>query len=132
MKKIILLILVCLSFSCKHKPATDSIDNGIEQETTKAEDTATVDKVPENTELPEFTPLRAVVLPLIVLSSMIRLPLIVKVPLIDEFPILKLLSPPLILPQIWLFVISDLVSLLPALILMRALLLPTLIFLTRI
>lgn len=50
MKKTILSILVCLSFSCKHKPATDSIDNGIEQETTKAEDTATVDKVPENTE----------------------------------------------------------------------------------
>ena len=52
MKIIILSFLVCLSFSCKHKPDSDFIDNGIEQETTKGaeEDTATVNVVPENTE----------------------------------------------------------------------------------
>ncbi|HAH55799.1 MAG TPA: hypothetical protein DCM02_11115, partial [Flavobacterium sp.] len=44
MKKIILSFLVCLSFSCKHKPDANTIDHGIEK------DTATVNKVPENTE----------------------------------------------------------------------------------
>jgi len=53
MKKIILSILVCLSFSCKNKPAAVVMDNDIEQETHKAaaafiEDTATVKVVPED------------------------------------------------------------------------------------
>lgn len=47
MKKIILSFLVCLSFSCKHKPDADFIDNGIEQDTTKE---ATVNVVPEDIE----------------------------------------------------------------------------------
>lgn len=44
MKKIILSFLVCLSFSCKHKPDANTIDHGVEK------DTATVNKVPANTE----------------------------------------------------------------------------------
>ncbi len=50
MKKIILLILVCLSFSCKHKPAEDFIDNENGQDTTYVEDTTTVNVESENSE----------------------------------------------------------------------------------